>query len=231
MLTISSGLRTQFETCLRNTAIPKHAHAAYTKWLRYYLDFCQKYHFPHVHRESLPHFLRKLQEKKQTQEQRQQASHAISLYYELLHSRSSHTGVPSPTKDGPPGLAPPEPSHRPGSSPNATHTSSKTRSPGQASPEPSQKTVSSFNKAPISTGASWKAVYTRLANEIQLRHYSPKTLKTYTQWVRHFQTFTRSKDPEWLCSADVKEFLTFLAVTRKVSASTQNQAFKALLFF
>ena len=70
-----------------------------------------------------------------------------------------------------------------------------------------------------------------MADEIHIRHYSPKTLKTYTQWLRHLQTFTRSKDPEALSSADVKEFLTFLAVTRKVSASTQNQAFHALLFF
>ena len=48
--------------------------------------------------------------------------------------------------------------------------------------------------------------------------------------MRHFQTFTRSKDPAALSSADVREFLTFLAVQRKVSASTQNQAFNALLF-
>ena len=85
--------------------------------------------------------------------------------------------------------------------------------------------------AKTSTGVSWIAVYTRLANDIQVRHYSPKTLKAYTQWVRHLQTFTRSKDPESLSSADVREFLTCLAVDRKVSASTQNQAFNALLFF
>jgi integron integrase len=70
-----------------------------------------------------------------------------------------------------------------------------------------------------------------LANDIQVRHYSPKTLKAYTQWVRHFQTFTRSQDPDSLSAADVREFLTCLAVTKKVSASTQNQAFNALLFF
>ena len=70
-----------------------------------------------------------------------------------------------------------------------------------------------------------------MAHEIQVRHYSPKTLRSYTQWMRHFQTFTKSKDPGLLSSSDVKEFLTFLAVTRKVSASTQNQAFNALLFF
>ena len=44
MLNIPFALQTQFETSLRNTAIPKHEQAAYIKWLRYYLDFCQKYH-------------------------------------------------------------------------------------------------------------------------------------------------------------------------------------------
>ena len=83
----------------------------------------------------------------------------------------------------------------------------------------------------VTTGASWKAEYAKLAQEIQVRHYSPKTLKTYTQWVRHYQTFTRSMDPKSLASEQVKGFLTFLAVDRKVSASTQNQAFNALLFF
>jgi integron integrase len=70
-----------------------------------------------------------------------------------------------------------------------------------------------------------------LANDIRLRHYSPKTLKAYRQWVRHLQTLTRSKDPAALSTTDVREFLTGLAVQRKVSAATQNQAFNALLFF
>lgn len=54
MLNLPSALRTEFERCLGNAAIPKPAHAAYAKWLRYYLDFCQKYHVPHVQQESLP---------------------------------------------------------------------------------------------------------------------------------------------------------------------------------
>jgi integron integrase len=87
------------------------------------------------------------------------------------------------------------------------------------------------NKPKPTAENSWKAEYTRLAHEIQVRHYSPKTLKAYTQWVRHYQTFTRSRDPKLLSADHVKAFLTFLVVTRKVSASTQNQAFNALLFF
>jgi len=79
--------------------------------------------------------------------------------------------------------------------------------------------------------ANWTLVYNNLKAEISLRHYSPKTLRSYTGWVRRFQDYTRSKDPGLLSSSDVKDFLTFLAVKKKVSASSQNQAFNALLFF
>jgi integron integrase len=70
-----------------------------------------------------------------------------------------------------------------------------------------------------------------LTDEIKLRHYSLKTLRSYTQWVRHYQNFTQSQDPKTLSTEQVKQFLTSLAVHRKVSASTQNLAFNALLFF
>jgi site-specific recombinase XerD len=56
-------------------------------------------------------------------------------------------------------------------------------------------------------------------------------LKSYRGWIRQFQNFTKSKDPASLSTADVKDFLTYLAVKKQVAASTQNQAFNALLFF
>lgn len=56
-------------------------------------------------------------------------------------------------------------------------------------------------------------------------------METYTGWARKFQPFTESKDPTLLTTEDVKEFLTSLAVKEQVAASTQNQAFNALLFF
>ncbi|MBE9525853.1 MAG: integron integrase [Proteobacteria bacterium] len=73
-------------------------------------------------------------------------------------------------------------------------------------------------------------VYKQLENEIKLRHYSPKTLKAYRTWTRQLQGYTKSKDYQNLCQHDVIDFLTWLAVERKVSASSQNQAFNALLF-
>lgn len=49
--------------------------------------------------------------------------------------------------------------------------------------------------------------------------------------MRKFQAFTKSKEPTLLTTEDVKAFLTSLAVEKRVAASTQNQGFKALLFF
>ncbi|MDY6881666.1 MAG: integron integrase [Thermodesulfobacteriota bacterium] len=81
------------------------------------------------------------------------------------------------------------------------------------------------------SGADWVPAYDQLKAEISLRHYSPKTLRSYSGWIRRFQDYTRSKDTRLLTSVDVKDYLTFLAVKSKVSASSQNQAFHALLFF
>lgn len=82
-----------------------------------------------------------------------------------------------------------------------------------------------------SRNADWRPAFDALKSEITLRHYSPRTLQTYRGWVRQFQGFTRSKDPGLLTGSDARDFLTFLAAERKVAASTQNQAFNALLFF
>jgi integron integrase len=97
------------------------------------------------------------------------------------------------------------------------------------------ETVQQFDSAMdadnINTGLSWERELQELKNTIRLRNYSPRTLETYRLWTRKFQTFTRSKPPSELSTADVKAFLTDLAVEQNVAASTQNQAFNALLFF
>ncbi|MGB5834149.1 MAG: phage integrase N-terminal SAM-like domain-containing protein [Thiohalocapsa sp.] len=80
------------------------------------------------------------------------------------------------------------------------------------------------------SGKSWVEVYENLETAIKVRHYSPKTLKSYRSWARKFQGLTRSKAPGALSVEDVKRFLSFLAVKQQVAASTQNQAFNSLLF-
>lgn len=83
----------------------------------------------------------------------------------------------------------------------------------------------------VGYNAQWGSVYSKLSDEIKVRHYSPKTLKAYSTWTRKFQGFIKNKDLDAILVEDVKDFLTFLAVEKKVSASSQNQAFNSLLFF
>jgi integron integrase len=62
------------------------------------------------------------------------------------------------------------------------------------------------------------------------RHFSLRTEKAYVFWVRAFVVFHGRRHPMDMGSPEVATFLTHLATERQVSASTQNQAFSALLF-
>ena len=71
-----------------------------------------------------------------------------------------------------------------------------------------------------------------LRTEIRGRHYSIRTETAYLDWVRRFIAFYGYADPKSIDAAvAVKEYLDYLAVERKVAASTQNQALNALVFF
>ncbi|MEO8500912.1 MAG: integron integrase [Vicinamibacteria bacterium] len=70
----------------------------------------------------------------------------------------------------------------------------------------------------------------RLRNAILTRHYSSRTSEAYVFWVRKFVLFHGKRHPDTMGGAEVKAFLTYLAVTRKVAPSTQNQALGALQF-
>jgi len=70
---------------------------------------------------------------------------------------------------------------------------------------------------------------------IRIKHYSYSTERSYLEWAKTFIHYTSKVKNKDLCAAgldsgDVKDFLSYLALTKKVSSSTQNQAFNALLF-
>jgi site-specific recombinase XerD len=73
--------------------------------------------------------------------------------------------------------------------------------------------------------------YRDLEGSIKLRNYSGKTFAAYRLWVGKFQAFVHSRPTDQLAVDEVRGFLTELAVRHGVAASTQNQAFNALLFF
>ena len=67
-------------------------------------------------------------------------------------------------------------------------------------------------------------------DKIRVKHYSIKTEKSYVGWIKHYIFYHNKKHPIEMAKPEIEQFLTYLAVERKVSPSTQNQAFSALLF-
>ena len=70
----------------------------------------------------------------------------------------------------------------------------------------------------------------KVRKEIRRRNYSYKTEQSYISWIVRYIKFNDTKHPNMMEDADVERFLNHLANTRKVAASTQNQALSALVF-
>jgi integron integrase len=73
-------------------------------------------------------------------------------------------------------------------------------------------------------------LYDHAVRVLRGRHYSPRIEKAYLHWIGRFIAFHGRQHPRALSEQHVNEFLTDLAITRRVAASTQDQALAALLF-
>jgi len=214
MQKIPNDIMAQFEAVLMKKVSPVSRHADYRKWLRYYFDFRSKYPLPDSKSEHVRLFIEKLRSKNQTPELQKQAAHAISLYFEMLNANtktakeeySNNVSVPETTA---------QPAQHCHDRDDIRQVSVSRLSNG-----------SRFNEwrcLAKSKSPAWDKVIDTLAAEIKTRHYSRKTLKTYADWSRKFQSYLQNKPPDELSSTDIKAYLTYLAVNCKVSASTQNQ--------
>jgi len=65
---------------------------------------------------------------------------------------------------------------------------------------------------------------------IRLRHMSPRTEEAYVYWTKRYVLFHQKRHPREMGAEEIRQFLTHLAVEDHVAASTQNQAFNALIF-
>jgi hypothetical protein len=79
MLNLSnqSTLVLSYTDFLARSNIAKTSEPFYLKWLRFYLDFCQKYSFKSEDPLSLPKFIEKLQTKQQPDLNCRQAEYAV----------------------------------------------------------------------------------------------------------------------------------------------------------
>jgi Phage integrase, N-terminal SAM-like domain len=201
-----------FQLRLHQAHVPLNLHLDYHKWAAFFIYFCHKYGFPPTAPTALGPFLTKLAAKGYTIAQRHHAASAVKLMVRpdpkdpsLYHQLSSSS--PHPDTTGPSaiqGLAEACPS-----------------APGRPVPVDS----------PPAERTSWEREFHDLESAIKLRNYSSRTLEAYRFWVARFQAFVRSRPTAKLSNQQVRGFLSFLAVKQTASASSQNQAFNALLFF
>jgi len=75
-----------------------------------------------------------------------------------------------------------------------------------------------------------KKLIPQLRHIIRLKHYSYQTEKCYVSWAKRYIYFHKMRHPKELGVGEISAFLTHLAVDKKVSAGTQNQALNAIVF-
>ena len=69
-----------------------------------------------------------------------------------------------------------------------------------------------------------------MRDKIRFKHYSIKTEQSYVGWAKRYIFFHNKRHPKDMGKLEIEQFLTHLATKLKVSPTTQNQAFNALLF-
>jgi len=80
-----------------------------------------------------------------------------------------------------------------------------------------------------SAGGAAPRLLEQVRATIRARHLSPRTEQAYVQWIVRYVRHHRMRHPAGLGSAEIRDFLTTLAVRDRVAPSTQNQALAALL--
>src|SRR5437870_805286 len=83
------------------------------------------------------------------------------------------------------------------------------------------------NEAPAT---SPRRLLDQVRERIRTKHFSRHTEQAYVSWIRRFVLFHGKRHPNEMGRVEVSRYLSHLAVRRRVSASTQNQALNALLF-
>jgi integron integrase len=70
----------------------------------------------------------------------------------------------------------------------------------------------------------------RVRWHLRVKRYSIRTEQAYLDWIRRFIVFHQKRHPAEMGEEEIATFLSHLAIEGRVAASTQNQAFSALLF-
>jgi integron integrase len=64
----------------------------------------------------------------------------------------------------------------------------------------------------------------------RVKHFSLSTERAYVGWIRRFILFHHKRHPNEMAEAEIRQFISHLAVDARISASTQTVALSALFF-
>jgi len=70
----------------------------------------------------------------------------------------------------------------------------------------------------------------QLTSKMKTEHYSHRTIESYSAWIKDFIRFHKLQHPSEMDETDIEAYLSHLAVERRVSPSTQNQALAAIIY-
>jgi len=96
--------------------------------------------------------------------------------------------------------------------------------------DPKSLVAPSSNQHILRFRTKYEAIHIAFVKTIRVRQMAVRTEKTYEQWIARFLRYCNWQEIDRLSLDDVKRFLEYLAVSRKVSASTQKVALNSLIF-
>ncbi len=187
-------------------------HDFFRNWVRKFIGFVKPRKWDQARRDDVEQFLDLLMREGKAGWQVAQASEALELFYREVApmdwARHDWPGTPS-TLELPKG--------RPAEVPRPP-----IRSAGEARFEGRSDSGNLEER--------WAGFLGEVEQRLRTERYAYRTEQSYLDWVKRFLLFVRPKERSDLNQAAVEEYLAYLALERRVAASTQNQAFNAILF-
>jgi site-specific recombinase XerD len=96
--------------------------------------------------------------------------------------------------------------------------------------DPGVLVAPSSNQHILRFRTNYSETHLAFVKTIRVRQMAVKTEKTYEQWIARFLRYCNWQEIGKLNMGNIKNFLEYLAVSRKVSGSTQKVALNALIF-
>jgi integron integrase len=197
-----------YQACVEEARISSDRSVFYVRWVKDFVHFLPGKSLRERTREDIEDFLADLSNRPGLKDwQVRQAQHALKILYEAFLPAYA----PKVIKE----------------------TSGETGSEDRAGKSTIGFSLPRFRDdvVPGEVERKYASLVTAIRREIRNRHYSIRTETAYLELTRRFIAFHGYVDPASLNTAGaIKDYLDFLAVEREISASTQNQAFNALVF-